>query len=453
MGDAAGPLLRNIALAALLAPSDFGIAIALTVVIGIIEILSDVGLPVYVIRRPMGWRLSETLATLHTLALVRACLLGAILTVSAPVLASLLQAEAATASFALLGIIAALRGFENLGVKALLRTGRYTREATVLATSQILLVSVTVLAAAVTQNHTCIVWGLLAHALGVVVLSHVLSRRRWYLGWNAKLGKEVLTFGWPMLLNGAAAAAASGDRFIVGNVLGPAALAHYSVAVGSAMLPKSVLSRFLTSTFVPRFARAAPSQSRTCILADSWAFCLSAMAFGIGLALAIWGGPVLGLIFGAAYQPTPPFMAALGFAVAIRILLLLPVPLSIARGDTRMVAGTSLASAIAVLISAPVLIATESTVHFLLAQATVEYAALAWFVWRALDRHAFRPALLAAVVLAPPALLAMLAIAATNVGARIEPAAATAAVAVLSYVAGYAAIRQAFRIEVRAAVR
>ena len=118
-----------------------------------------------------------------------------------------------------------------------------------------------------------------------------------------------------------------------------------------------------------------------------------------------------------------------------------------------MVAGTSLASAIAVLISAPVLIATDSTVHFLLAQATVEYAALAWFVWRALDRHAFRPALLATVVLAPPALLAMLAIAATNVGAWIDPAAATAAVAVLSYVAGYAAIRQAFRIEVKAAVR
>lgn len=118
-----------------------------------------------------------------------------------------------------------------------------------------------------------------------------------------------------------------------------------------------------------------------------------------------------------------------------------------------MVAGTSIASAIAILISAPVLISTESTALFVLAQATVEYAALSWFVWRALDRHAFTPALLATVVLAPPGLLAMLAVAATNAGAWIEPAATTAAVAVLSYVIGYAVIRQAFGIEVRAAVR
>jgi O-antigen/teichoic acid export membrane protein len=454
MLEALVPLLRNIVLANLLLPADFGIALSFALVLGLLEVLSDCGIPIFVMRRSMNSGLANVLPTLHTLALVRSLVLGASLLLIAPNLAILLQAENASFGFSMLGLIVVARGFENLGTKALLRSGRYAPEATVMAISQLFLLAATVVAAIATRSFYCMIWGLFAHAVAVVGLSHMLSRRNWRLGWRPSVARDILSFGWPLLLNGAAVAASTSDRILVGHVLGPSTLAQYNVAVGSAMLPKTVLARFLTTAFVPRFARVQSHKLRWRELADCWAFLLSAIALGIGLGLAFFGGPVLGAMFGIQYQPSSAFMAALGFGVCVRILLLLPVPLSMARGETGMVANTSLASALAVLISAPVLLTTQSPTLFLLIQAMAEYFALGWVVWRLWSRQTFTTSLLATVALAPPALLAAIALMTVSgrSGADLDPMGAMAVAAFILYVTSYVVIRQFYRIEIKVAV-
>lgn len=453
--EALVPLLRNIVLANLLLPADFGIALSFALVLGLLEVLSDCGIPIFVMRRSMNSRLSNVLPTLHTVALIRSVVLGASLMLLAPTLANVLQADNASFGFAMLALIVIARGFENLGTKALLRSGRYAPEAIVMALSQLVLLTATVIAAVATRSFYCMIWGLFAHAIAVVCLSHLLSRRSWRLGWNASVGRHILTFGWPLLLNGAAVAAATSDRILVGHVLGPTNLAQYNVAIGSAMLPKTVLARFLTTAFVPRFTRVQSHKVRWQKLADCWAFLLSALALGLGLGLAFFGGPVLGAVFGAPYQPSSAFMAALGFGVCVRVLLLLPVPLSMARGETGMVANTSLASAVAVLISAPILLTTQSPTLFLLGLAIGEYLALGLIVLHLCSRHTFTTSLLATVALAPPALLAAISLMMVSEwsGAKLDPMGDMAVAAFLLYVTGYVVIRQFYRIEIKAAVR
>ena len=164
--EAGVPLVRNIVLARLMIPSEFGLAITLAVVISLVEILTDLGIPILALRRLNGIGARETLATLHSLALARSLLIGLFLIATAPLIARSLHVPAATWAFAALGAVAALRGFENLGVKSMLRANQFSPEASVIAVSQVALLVVTVAAAWWTGRYDCILWGMLADDSG-----------------------------------------------------------------------------------------------------------------------------------------------------------------------------------------------------------------------------------------------------------------------------------------------
>lgn len=446
IGETLVPLVRNIVLARMIAPHEFGLAITLAVVIGVIEVLSDFGIPVFIARRPRHLPSQATLDTLHSLALLRSLLIGIVLAAAAPLLASGFSAPEATLGFAALGVVAMLRGLENLGGKALMRSRRFAAEALMLAGSQLALLTVTIAAAFVTGSYVCIVWGMLAQTLAVIALSHALSPRRWRLGWNSAVVAEAVRFGRPLLINGAAAAAGSGDRLIVGGVLGPAPLAIYNVAVGSALLPRSVLARFLTSTFVPLFASVRAKAERARRLSDAWGFCLSLLALCYGAAVALAGGPVLGIVFGAAYEPAPALMSALALAVTVRFLLLLPVPPAYALGDTRLVTAASLAPALSLLLGGPVLIVTREPALFLLTCAAVEFTALVLLTRLALPRLSFSRAPLWMLVLSPPLVVSALPlIRMIEPGRAVVSDLAQGAIAIAT-VAAYAAIGRRFAI-------
>ena len=330
---------------------------------------------------------------------------------TAPLIARSLHVPAATWAFAALGAVAALRGFENLGVKSMLRANQFSPEASVIAVSQVALLVVTVAAAWWTGRYDCILWGMLAQTIAVVGLSHMVSPRRWRLGFNRVVITEALRFGRPLLIGGAAASVATSDRLIVGAVLGPAAIAVYNVAVGSAMLPRSVMARFVTSALVPLFSRKSMHADKVAPLADAWAFGLSCTALVYGLAIALAGGPVLGAVFGPVYQPSQLFMTILGLAVCIRILMLLPVPPALARGDASLVTLASIAPAIAVLLATPILIVTRDPSSFLLTSSIVELLALFWLTRKIAVRLSFSPAPLRLLAIGPPVTLTVLVIA------------------------------------------
>lgn len=408
MLEAILPFLRNIALARLISPQEFGLAISLSVVIGMLEVLTDFGLPVFAVRKTTALPPAIMMGTLQSLALIRAALIGAVLLILSPWIAGLFGAEHAFGVYALLGIVVMIRGFENFGVKEMMRQYVFWREATVLTAAQVAGVGVTVALAWAGGGFACMLYGMLATAVTTVALSHLLSPQPYRLAWNRAATQEVSRFGRPLLVNGFAVSISLSDRLLVGGLLGPAVLALYNVAYGTATLPRTVLAKFLTSVFLPLFVDQQ-QRHRGSALFDTWAFILSVIAFAAGLGLSLVGGEVLAFVFGAAYRPSRLFMCLAGISVCVKFLMLLPVPPAYASGRTRLVAFGSIASALAVFPGAALLLWQRDVTLFLGGIALGEFVGLLVYARRAMREQAFTPSVIWFVIAVPVLLLSVLA--------------------------------------------
>ncbi|WP_460451267.1 oligosaccharide flippase family protein [Alsobacter sp. SYSU BS001988] len=444
------PFLRNIALARLIAPDQFGLAISLSVVLGMIEVITDFGLPIFAVSKTTTASDDEIMPTLQSLALLRAAAIGAVLAAASPLVAQLFGAGDKAWVYALLGVIALLRGFNNLGPKECMRHYVFWREATVISSTQTVWAVVTVALAALQGGFECMIWGMLAATVAEVALTHGLSPRPYRLGWNANAAQDASRFGRPLLVNGMAVSLAMGDRLLVGSLLGPAALALYNVAYGTATLPRSVLSKFLNSMFVPIFTNSRAQPERLARVSDLWAWLLSALGCFYGLGLALLGDEVLGLVFGAHYRPTRLFMCLAGMSVFVKFMMMLPVPAAYASGRTRLVSLGSIMSACAVAPAGLILILTRDLDAFLLAIVAAEFGAAIIYARWALRAQAFTPRvawLCLGAPLAPLAALALLAWAAPQL-ARLDWAMACFG-GVAAAAAFYGAVAVMFRIDFR----
>ncbi len=418
MLEAVLPFLRNIALARLISPHEFGLAISLSVVIGMLEVLTDFGLPVFAVRKTLSLPPAIMMGTLQALALIRAALIGTILVALSPWIAGLFGAEQSLGVYALLGIVVMIRGFENFGVKEAMRQYVFWREATVLTAAQIAGAVVTITLAWVLGSFDCMLYGMLATAVTTVALSHLLSPQPYRLTWNRDATREVSRFGRPLLVNGFAVSISLSDRLLVGGLLGPAVLAIYNVAYGTATLPRTVLAKFLTSIFLPLFVDQH-ERNRGSALFDTWACILSCIAFAYGLGLSLVGDQVLAFVFGPAYQPTRLFMCVAGISVCIKFLMLLPVPQAYASGQTRLIAFGSIASALAVLPGAALLLWQRDVTLFLGGIAVGEFVGLLIYTRRAMREQAFTRSATWLVIAVPVLLLAALA-ALTGLGSGLS---------------------------------
>lgn len=407
--ETAMPFLRNIALAHLLAPAEFGLAISLSVVLGLIEVLTDFGLPVFAVRKSTALSSPRAMASLQSLTLIRAGVLALVLLLLSPLMAHVFGGTASPWPYALLGLIALLRGFENLGVKELMRQYVFWREALVIASAQTLGLIVTIAAVLAGSGMLAIVWGMTATAAITVLLSHLLSPVPYRLAWERDTIAEANAFGRPLLINGLAVAFGTSDRLLVGSLLGPVTLALYNVAYGTAALPRSVLTRFLNNAFLPLFVERRDRGHDPTPLLDSWALCLSVLALVYGLALCLIGDRLLGLVFGATYQPSRLFMGLAALSVAVKFLMLLPGPAAYAAGTTRFISAGSLLSAASILPAALSLALFRNLDLFLLVAVATEFAGLLVLMRLALRQFSFTPAIVVSAIAIPFLLLGGLA--------------------------------------------
>lgn len=412
--DMAMPFLRSVALARLISQDQFGLAVSLTVVISMVEMIADFGIPISAVRRPEDVPLERTYATLHTIALVRACVIGLGLSMLAPWVASAFGAPEATWAYALLGAIAALRGLENLGIKEQMRAYVFWPEAVLIASSQVVWFVVSVAVAFTLRDFSCILWGMLGAAVTSVVLSHLLSERPWRLGWDGVAAREAIRFGLPLLPNGIASALSFGDRPLVGTLLGAAPLALYSVVMSTVTLPRSVIARLANGLLVPLFANSSEDsvdgRAHRTSLYDRWATVLAFVAFGYALALVCIGGPLLGLLFGAVYEPSRSFMSIAAISVFIRFMTMMPIAPSLAYGQTGLVLAGSVTAALAIGPAAAALLLSPNLETFLSVLTAFEFVALVWLLARSIRLHGPRPRVIWGATFLPVVVLASLAI-------------------------------------------
>lgn len=353
---------RTIILSRLLARDEFGIGVAITVMLGIASLVTDVAIDKFAIIEADESG-TEALAAAHMLSLLRGGLLSLALLAAAPTMAGLFGVPQSGGSFAFAALVPFISSFAHLGIKQVQRHYQYAPETWCLLLSNFLSLFALFLAISIYGDHRAVVVSFLVQAIVYTCASHLLARTRYHLKGSRTLLRKALSFGMPLTLNGIGLALmAQFDRALVGHWFGVDTLAKYSVLLSISVVPIALVLRIFgtlsLSFMLTKMSEGGLGSDRYGFLV--FLFSVLAVIYSLLIALTLdWATP---LIFGRSFDVSLEIHLLLTAIVFLRLQRGgAPTNLLLATGHTKelailnLSAGFGLALAFVLLLWSPTL--------------------------------------------------------------------------------------------------
>ena len=340
--------VRNALIGHALSKGDFGVAASITLILQMLEALSDLGADRLLVQARDGDE-PRLQANAHVLLVLRGVVTGLALFVLAQPLAHYFRVEHALWAFQASALVPLVKGLQHLDVRRAQRRldNRGTMLVEVVPQAIALLATVPVLR--LDASFGAVVWLSLAQAALAVVVSHMLAVRPYRWAFDSAGLQRFLAFGWPILASAIPLAVIyQGDRMAIGRLLGMEALAAYSTAFMVTMVPGLMAAKVANALMLPLLAEAhrAPHGMR-----GRYGLMCDVTALGASIYLAgflVAGGDVLPLAFGANYAGLGGVVGWLALMWSVRMMQAVPGMALMAAGRTRplLVAGMLRAAAI-----------------------------------------------------------------------------------------------------------
>ncbi|MEX0351332.1 MAG: oligosaccharide flippase family protein [Paracoccaceae bacterium] len=311
-------LLRNLLVARLISKEDYGIAATFAIVMTLIEMISAFGLHQQVIqskRDDLKWQ-----AALQGFQMMRAVMSAAILFFCAGMIADFMGVPQITWAYQLLAVVPILNGFLHLDIYRLNRQMVYGPM--ILSTTVPALVSFIAIwpLFLLFGDFRVMLWSILIQTGLMSLLSILTAERAFRLRLDRSSFKQVIRFGWPLLINNILLVIVmNGEKIVVGRELGMTSLAIFAMGFTLTLTPTLVLSKSVQSFFLPQLSAAQDDDARFQPLARAT---VEANFFNGALlvfAVVLLGEPFINLVLGQKYADLVPLMVWMAILHAIRV--------------------------------------------------------------------------------------------------------------------------------------
>ena len=335
--------VRNLIVARLLGPQEFGVAATLAMLITSVELASDMSWDKMIVQSDKGFRRSFV-NTAHLLAVLRAGLMAIALFLLAHPLALAFDVPDAAIAYQLLAVAVLIKGFGHLDMKRYHRRAHYAPEVWVSLSSRFVSLVVAIICAYWWQDYRAMLVAIFSQAIIYVLMTHIVAHRPYGYRWNRSVLIEMLIFGWPLLINGWLILAASeGGKFIVGMTLSMVELSIFSVAVAVLGAPVGVLNKVILDLWLPRLSRARQRQSGRDEKGKWDGFEVLHATLGritvgtglvVGIAATLLGTHVVAWLYGDEFAGPGALIGWLSVAYGSRLIRTWPNVTAIALGQT-----------------------------------------------------------------------------------------------------------------------
>lgn len=304
-------LASTLALVRLLAPGDFGL-VALAAAFAVsLDVCLALGVEEQIIRaeRP-DRRLYDTAFTVN---LLRGAAVGAAVALAAPFAGRFFGDPRLADVLLALALSAVLSGLANIGAVDFRRELRFEREFAMQVIPRLAGIAVTIGLAAWLRSHWALVAGIFVNRLGVVAMSYALHPYRPRLSlaaWRELAGISA----WSWALSVASVIKDRSESLVIGRVLGPVAIGHYTVGVEVSTLAATELVDPICRACMPGFAASRREGDASGIDYLRILALLALLTLPAGLGISLVAGPVVALAFGQAWLPAVPVVVVLGIA-------------------------------------------------------------------------------------------------------------------------------------------
>jgi len=344
---------RNVILARLLVPADFGVGATFAITLSFWEMISELGPRKQLVQAPEGgsaaWQGNAQL-----LFVCRGLMLSLVLFILAPTIASYFDVPGATASFRWLAVVPLIRGFIHCDVFRYQRELRLGRLASFQAIPTILgVVSAPIFAIAL-GNYRAFLGVILVESLLGTILSHGLAQRAYRWNYETSIVKRFVGFGWPLIGNGLLLfSVMHGDRFLIASYFDLDLLGAFSVVFGLSLTPTLALANLHGSLALPLLSRARQKQDSAELQNYCWQsaqiMCLLA---GLLATTFITAGPwLVNTIYGDRYLLAAEAIPWIGLMCAARLARTTVSMAAVAHGETKIPLISNIARAASFLVA------------------------------------------------------------------------------------------------------
>lgn len=321
-GNAVGfilSLVRNLIVARLVSPENYGIASSFAVSMSIVEMLSFLGLQQLMVVDKDGDQ-PHFQAAMHGFQALRGCFSCLILFLIARPYAAYLRIEEVTWAYQLLALVQFINGFQHYDPHRMRRHLNF--RPMVLTNALPPLISVLVLwpLALIYGDYRIMLASIFVQAIAMVAVSHLTAERGYRMTIDPALMKKASLFGWPLLLNGILMFGVfNGERLIVGRTMGMGQFAFFSMAFTLTLTPTLVLATSCQSLFLPQLTKQLDRRQEFQRLSD--VTMESSLVIGLALVLgaSLVGGPLAHLLTGPKYASILAILVPMSVMQAVRV--------------------------------------------------------------------------------------------------------------------------------------
>ncbi|MDR3762504.1 MAG: oligosaccharide flippase family protein [Acidobacteriota bacterium] len=348
---------RNVILARLISPENFGIAAAFAMTYALLDMMSQLAADVQMVQADDGER-EGFQATAQAVQALRGLGIAMALVLLARPVAGLFGAPQAVWAFAALAGLPLLRGVTHLD---LYRAQRHLDFAPAVRT-EIAANAASLLAALPLalwrRDYSAMLGLLLLQAAVYTAASHWRAQRRYRWAWEKEVVRRIAAFGWPLVINGLLMygifqsdrlVIGAAPRMLAGNRYTLAGLGTYSAAFALAMALFVLLSNGAGQLFLPWLARAAAQREEFLRRYGTVCHAATVVAVVAALPLIALGPWVVRAVYGARYAAAGAVLAGLAAMFGLRLMRVPPTLAAMAMGDTKNAMWSNLARSAALL--------------------------------------------------------------------------------------------------------
>jgi O-antigen/teichoic acid export membrane protein len=312
-------LIRNLLVARLLSPNDYGIASTFAIAMSIVEMMSYLGLQQLIVVDKDGDD-PHVQAAMQGFQVIRGLFSTIVMYLIARPYAAFLGISEVTWAYQLLSVVPLMNGFQHFDQHRLKRHLNFTPSIITGAVPALVALMTLWPIAVIYSDYRIMLVSLLIQAASMVILSYLTAERRYRLAFDPAIIRRSMVFGWPLLLNGVLLFGIfNGEKLIVGRELGIASLAIFSMGFTLTLTPTLVMANSIQSFFLPQLsaARDRPADFQLIGRVTMEAGLIVAVVLVLGTALI--GGPVVGYLLGPKYFDMLPIMVPLAVMQAVRV--------------------------------------------------------------------------------------------------------------------------------------
>lgn len=305
-------LVRNVVVARLLGPEEFGLAAAVILAMGFLESFSNAG-PQNLLVQAKDKDVRPLLAAAHAVTLSRGITTTLLLLLTAIPLSSFLGLKLGWPAVGMLALGAFLSGFLHRGVRLVQRDGDFRPDSITQLSGDLAALAVAIPVAAITHSHIAIVAAMAAKSAASTAVSHLLAPQRYELAWARDYLRRFWDFGWPLLINGPLLFFSSqADRIFISRELGASALGLYSAVLVLVMSPSAAILRWLGTIYTPGLAKRfhEVGDLKDVGIVFNYSALMLSFAAIMFLGFATLGDYIVQVLYGSRYE-TPAFLIAL----------------------------------------------------------------------------------------------------------------------------------------------